>query len=340
MKIKINEIKDKSIWDNFLDSHSPNTFLQTWEWGEAQASLHNKIFRLGIFSDDQLVGLAFVYKIVARRGSFLFCPHGPILNCEIEKVFNDFIVYIKNIASKEKVDFIRMSPLIPNSEKNKQIFFENNFREAPVHMMHPELAWILDISLSEEELFKAMKKRHRNSVSRAKREGVEIIQTQEVEDIDKFYGIYKRTADRQNFVPFSKEYVKKEFKIFLQNNKASLFFAYYNNEIIATAIIIFSHDSGFYHHGASIRKYSNIPASEFLQWSAILECKKRGLSKYNFWGIAPENAKNHPWFGLTKFKKGFGGYSEEYLHVKDLPLSKKYWLNYIIETVRKIKKGY
>jgi lipid II:glycine glycyltransferase (peptidoglycan interpeptide bridge formation enzyme) len=64
------------------------------------------------------------------------------------------------------------------------------------------------------------------------------------------------------------------------------------------------------------------------------------MARYNFWGIAPEGKKNHPWNGLTGFKKGFGGEAHEYLHAQDLPCSPLYILPKTIETIRRIKKGY
>jgi len=36
---------------------------------------------------------------------------------------------------------------------------------------------------------------------------------------------------------------------------------------------------------------------------------------------------------------GFGGQKKEFVKSKDLPLNKKYWLTYIFEKIRKIKRG-
>jgi lipid II:glycine glycyltransferase (peptidoglycan interpeptide bridge formation enzyme) len=118
----------------------------------------------------------------------------------------------------------------------------------------------------------------------------------------------------------------------------SWFFAVYKGETISAAMIIFSGKSGFYHHGASIQRYAKIPASYLLQWAAIGEAKRRGLSEYNFWGVSPEDKPNHPWAGLSLFKKGFGGFPEAYVPAQDLPFTNKYWLNFVIEKVRKIRR--
>ncbi|EKE18972.1 MAG: methicillin resistance protein [uncultured bacterium] len=299
----------------------------------------NQVFTLGIFKAEEIVGVAFVYKINAKRGSFLFCPHGPLIKENWQENFKILFEYLQSLAKKEKADFIRISPLeIKTNEKTS--FFKNlGFLDAPIHM-HPELGWLLDISLSEEQLLANMKKRTRYSINKAKKDGVEIFSMDNASHVEEFYPIYLETAKRQVFVPFSLEYIKKEFEIFSKENKILVFFAKYKGEIITTAMIIYTNGSGFYHHGASIRKYSNITSAELLQWSAILEAKKRGLKLYNFWGISPEDNKNHPWTGVTQFKKGFGGFAEEYVHAQDYPVTLKYWLNYTIETIRRIKRKY
>ncbi|MFH0973158.1 MAG: peptidoglycan bridge formation glycyltransferase FemA/FemB family protein [Patescibacteria group bacterium] len=367
--VNIRQIQSKSQWEEFLNNTAPHTFLQSWEWGLCQEALGNKIFRLGVFENNNLCEIAFVYKIKARRGSFLFCPHlfnyqlsiiYPVKSCKagakqfnrvktisnfqfpISKqiqIFQLFLEEIKKIAKDEKVDFVRISPLMKKTQEAEKMFKKLKFRKAPMHM-HPELAWMLDITPTEEELLKNMKKNTRYSIRKAQKDGVKIVASSNPDDVDAFYNIYQHTADRRNFKPFSKEYIKKEFSIFSQEQKILLFSAFYKNEIIATAMVIYMHGSGFYHHGASIKKYSNIPASELLQWHAIHEAKNRGMKLYNFWGISPETAKKHSWTGLTKFKKGFGGFSEEYLPAQDFILTSKYWLNYIIETGRRIKRGY
>jgi lipid II:glycine glycyltransferase (peptidoglycan interpeptide bridge formation enzyme) len=77
-----------------------------------------------------------------------------------------------------------------------------------------------------------------------------------------------------------------------------------------------------------------------LQWEAIKEAERRGCKVYDFWGFTdPEMFPKHPWAGPTLFKMGFGGYKKKYVKTQDFILSKKYWLNYIIESIRKKKRN-
>ncbi|MEK7143875.1 MAG: peptidoglycan bridge formation glycyltransferase FemA/FemB family protein [Patescibacteria group bacterium] len=76
--IDIKEIKEKTVWEDFLIFAKPKTFLHSWNWGEFNKKLGNKVFYLGIYDDGELAGVALIIKISARRGNFLFCPHGPV----------------------------------------------------------------------------------------------------------------------------------------------------------------------------------------------------------------------------------------------------------------------
>jgi len=334
MTFEIKEIRNKEIWENFLEDCEEKTFLQSWNWGEFNKTMGNKIWRLGIFENSKLVNLILTIEIEAKRGTFLFIPH-----LVSGKYLQVLVNHLKALSREEKADFIRISPVLERNEENIKIFKELGFRDAPIHM-HPEVTWELDIKKPEEELIAQMRKTTRYLIRQAqKNSDIRIEQSLELRDIEKFNQLYQETVDRHHFVPFSLEYLKNEFLAFLQNDQLSIFLGKYKNDLVSGGIFIFWQNIAFYHHGASSLRYPKIPVSYLLLWEAIREAKNRGCKKFNFWGIAPENQRNHPWHGLTLFKMGFGGYKKEYVKTQDLQISKKYWLNFIIEKLRKTKRG-
>ncbi len=109
--------------------------------------------------------------------------------------------------------------------------------------------------------------------------------------------------------------------------------AYFEKKLLAQAFIIFYGKEAVYHYGASTDEGRKYPGAYLIQWHAILETQKRGMSAYNFWGVAPGG---HRFSNLSMFKRGFGGEDFEYLHAQDLIISyPKYAVNYIIEILRK-----
>ncbi|KKT35909.1 MAG: Methicillin resistance protein [Parcubacteria group bacterium GW2011_GWA2_44_12] len=339
MSVSIHPIDDRGEWESFLESAAPQTFLHSWEWGEFNEALGDPVFRVGIYEHGALAGVALIIKVRARRGTFLFCPHGPLIASNQNEHVRALVAYLRALGKKEKAWFVRISSLFPDDSTHRAMFQKIGFRNAPIHM-HSERGWILDITPSEDELLKNMRKDARYAIKKAQKDGVTVTVSRDIADIGHFWSIYQETVARQEFAAFSKKYIVAEFAAFQNFNNALLLFAYYKGEAIAGAMIIFTKNSAFYHHGASTRTHSAISGAHVLQWSAIREAKRRGCNFYNFWGIAPDNKpRNHPWFGLSHFKKGFGGSCEDYLHAQDLVLSPRYYMTYLIERIRRAKRG-
>lgn len=333
--LQIKAIDNKNIWEKFLKEYSPQSLFQSWNWGEV-IKKDQRLRRLGLYKRDELVGIAQVVKVTAKRGTFLHVRHGPILKEWKKSYFEALFNYLKNLGKENNAVFIRISPQLPNTEEYKNFFKEYKFTEAPIHRMDGEVCWVLDLNKPEMELLSGMRKTTRYLIKQAEKLGVAIIKTQNAGSIEEFLKLYDATAERHNFVKHAG--IKEEFEIFTEDNKIMLFEGYYNNRLLASALIIFYNDQAIYHHSASIEQ--KIPVNYLLQWEVIKEAKKRGNKIYNLWGVAPEKSLSHPWRGLTLFKQGFGGRQVEYLHAMDYSLSIKYCATYIIESLRKFWKGY
>ncbi len=348
MNLKLKEITDKKVWEDFLFSVKETTFLQSWNWGEFNKKMGRNIFRYGVFNRNELIATALVFRVEARRGSFVFIPHGPNLQkAEFKfkkKVVKFLLKKLKKIAQKKGDVSVKISPLWKRNKKNKKVFDSLGFREAPLHI-HPEITWKLSLSSPKEDLLMDMRKTTRYLIRKGKRnKDLKVIKSEKIEDVEKFNKIYQLTKDRHDFAPFSLDYLKNQFNSFKSNNQILVFLAEYKGEVLSSGIFVFWNNIGFYHHGASTRSHPKIPSSYLMMWRAIEEAKERGCKKFNFWGTAPlsdseEYDENHPWAGLTLFKMGFGGQSKKYVKTQDFIISPKYWFSFLVEKARKIKRG-
>ncbi len=312
------------------------SFLQSFDYGKMQSLLGNEpLYLLMENEQEEIVAsyLAILFK--AKRGRYLFLPY-PLIN---QEKLETLLVFLENKAREMKVDFLRFSPLLEEGPEHLNWFKWNGFRNAPVHMMHPELLWLLDLSKDERALLADMRKNTRHALKQASKMPIRILSGATEELLKKFYDVHLETSRRQHFVPYSWNYLQAQLETFGSKDELKIYLAEYEGKIIAGAIIMFYGTEGVYHHGASLSEYNKIPGSYLIQWEAIREAKKRGLKRYNFWGVV-ENAPKHPWSGLSFFKQGFGGTGKSLLHCQDKPLTLKYWLNFLVETARRIKRGY
>ncbi len=342
LKIKI--IEDKKIWNDFFSGCREKTFLQSWNWGEFQKKMGNKIWRLGVYDKENLKSISLLLKVEAKRGKFLLIPHGPVIKEktsreEKKEILNSILSEAEKLAKKEKINFLRISPIWERNEENNRIFKEEGFKTAPIHA-HPEASWKLSIEKSEEDLLSEMRKTTRYLIRKAEKEDIRIFQSDSLDDLDKFEKLYDQVVKTQHFVPFSEDYLKKELISFKEDNEISLFFGEYKGKIVASSFVIFNSGIGFYHHAALSPEYRKIPVSYLMQWSAIKEAKRRGCFLYDFWGyVSPKENPNHPWAGPTLFKMGFGGQPYLYVKTQDFPFSFKYYFTSLFEKLRKMKRG-
>lgn len=338
----IQEILDSSKWQNFVVGLDLNTFLHSKNWAEFNYG-KGKIWKLGLFNSfHDLVSVALVIKIKAKRGTFLLVPHGP----QYGKIENEYEVmefwtqYLKKLSQDESCSFFRIQPILVKNEVSQSLFNKLNFRPAPIHM-HTELSSVLDITPSQEDLLLGMRKTTRQMIKKA----LSMVISKElevdfpVEISSEMHQVYKETYLRGGAVAYSPEYIEKEWQVFSRDNKAKLVSISYQGKIISWGLIIIFGNRAFYHQGGNIL-FKNIPNSYLLQWQGILFAKQSGCITYDFWGVSPSQKPNHPWANISLFKRGFGGVDVELLHAQDYIVSNLYWFNWIIEKYRAYRRGF
>jgi len=337
MKYEVKEVENKDEWEKFSLNSSPNTFLQSWNWGVFNESIGRKIFRLGLYQDKKLVGISLLVKHETSIGNYLYCPRGPVLDWKNQTGFDILLREIKKIAKDQRAIFVKLDPLLEESAQNRQIFKERGFKSA-VTFVQVEDAWLLNLNKSEEELLSDMRKTTRYLVRHEPEKGIKVEISDKLADIRKFVDLLYSTASRKNFVNHPKSYYIKQFEILSKGDQMRIFKAVRNNKILAMAVIAFYSDTAYYLHGASVASAGS--AGYPLQWEVIKEAKKRSIKTYNFWGVVKDKNfhPSHPWYGFSLFKRGFGGYKYTYIRAQDLPLSTKYWLYRYAEKARRLSR--
>lgn len=335
MAIESRLLTNKKQWESFLNTRSESNFLQSWNWGVFHERLDQKVIRTGFYDDTKLVGVMLAVVEDAKRGRYLTVPGGPVIDWEDEHQVRAAVDSMEAIAGEQKCVFVRVRPQLPETEKSKAQFKELGFSPAPMHL-HAELTTQLDLTQSEDDLLKNMRKKTRYEVRQAKKLGITVAHTNDPSVVKEFYDLQLKTAERHKFVPFSYEYLNEQFSTFAADNEVLMYRADHDGQLLAQAFIIFYGNEAAYHYGASTDAGRNKPGAYAIQWAAIREAKRRGIKRYNFWGVTHVAETKHRFYGVSVFKRGFGGEDVSYLHAHDLVLNKfAYKKNWLIESVRK-----
>lgn len=320
MKEEFKENLNKEEWNNLvMTSNIDGGFLQSWEWGEFQQSLGRKIFRLVLTKEKNFSVLSLVIiHYLPLKQNYLYLPRGPVVKSKTSDKtdLTDFFLQLKKIAINNRSMFIRIDP----AWKNDELIFQLGFRFSG--QVQPKKTLIINLEPSEEELLATMKPKTRYNIKLAQKHGV-IIKEVTNSQFNEFWNLMIKTCQRDHITCHPKNYYQQQLKI----PQFKLILAYWQNKVIAGAIINDFNKTRTYVHGASDYQFRDKMAPYLLQWEMIKSAKKQGLKFYDFWGIDEANPK---WQGITRFKKGFAPQNlcTEYSGAYDLVLKPTFYQFY------------
>jgi lipid II:glycine glycyltransferase (peptidoglycan interpeptide bridge formation enzyme) len=183
-----------------------------------------------------------------------------------------------------------------------------NLRKTVTNMTFAD-TYIVDLSRSEEEILQAMKPKTRYNIRLAKKRGVRVFPAS-VEMLPAFYDLYRKTATRNGFYLCEYRYFLTLFSSLpcdLDSPEVHLLLAAHGHDLLAGAIITISGRTATYLFGASSSEKRNIMGPYAVHWAAICLARSRGCNTYDMGAVSPTQDPAHPFFGLYRFKTGFGG---------------------------------
>ena len=122
------------------------------------------------------------------------------------------------------------------------------------------------------------------------------------------------TGERDNFGIRPLEYFERMHDC-LGKKHFKLLMARHEGIIIAGIILVMYGNKVWYAYGASSNTKRNLMPNYKLQWEGIKYAKSIGAEIYDFRGVPGvlEDEKDHPEYGLYRFKKGFNATFTEFI---------------------------
>ena len=334
--MKIVTVTEQKQWDDFIKSHKEANFLQSWDFYEFHKSRGKHIVRRAALNDEGEIIAAYAGVVeTAKRGTHLAIAGGPIMDFTKANIVDAIFKDMKEVGKQENCVFVRVRPQLELSEKSLGLMKKLGLKRAPLYLS-VEYAGILDLNKSEEDILAGASQGFRRKLRKAEKNDIKITADTKPESIKEFCKLEKKHAERQKYVAFSGEFLKKQFEAFAKNDEILIYTAKKDGEILAQNFIIFYGPEASYHYGVSSELGTKYSAAPLLHLEAMREARRRGMIRYNLWGIVGENETNHRFYGVSEFKRSFGCEELKYTPAHDMILKPaKYQLTKIIESARK-----
>lgn len=320
MNLKAIQIFEKEKWDQLLQRSIYPSYRQSFEYERSKElngrKVHTFIFEYG---EKEVAGVQYTIK----KSAYNLLSIADILSGFVlaeepnEELVLSMLSHFVAFAKKNRASFVQFNSWLPaqiNNEKTKHAALDELLCKEGWDVTRPgrHTYWI-DLSLSEEELLKKMKRQTRYDV----RQGIKSkIETEVLNDVDeteinKFWLLYKSLGERKEFSMYTEEAFKNELRTLLSAGKASLFIS-----SIEGIKVNYSLASNFgiasYLHGALNPEFKGLKGcpspGPLAQWEMMINAQKQGATIYDM-GFCPGRTpyKEHPSYKIWRFKYGFGG---------------------------------
>jgi len=164
----------------------------------------------------------------------------------------------------------------------------------------------VDLTKSEDELFKSLHSKHRNVIRKAQKNGLNIYNG--IKYKDESYNLIKDTLIRQNQPYMSKDSIEKMNELLGKN--IEFYIIKNQDKVEGSAIILYNKHEAYYLLAGSSMKTS-AGAMNLLVWQIMLDMKKKGVESFDFVGARIKPQTGSKFEGIQRFKSRFGSTLKE-----------------------------
>ncbi|MDY5585043.1 MAG: peptidoglycan bridge formation glycyltransferase FemA/FemB family protein [Arcanobacterium sp.] len=312
------------------------SILQSHIWAQVQKKLGHTVF------EEQGLGWQFLAILEGSKNlKYLYCPYGPI--AEDKNAFLEAISELKKIAAKNNCIFIRFEPITPavtTAQPDAETYLRSLGAEKSPRHIQPDATQLIDLSPDSDMLIKSMNSSNRNIYRNIHKKGVTFRTSQDLNELKFLFKYLDETVARTGFNRQQNDYLQTVAEVLFPANAAKLYFAEYEGEVIAAALVYDFAGTRVYAHAGSSFEHRKLSAGQALVANLIMDAKAEGMDFVDLFGITTSDDPNHPWAGFTSFKKSYGGESVVWPGTWDMPVSKlKYSLYKLAYKAKKKLRG-
>jgi lipid II:glycine glycyltransferase (peptidoglycan interpeptide bridge formation enzyme) len=314
-------VTDRDSWNAYVESAPYRSFPQLWQWGELREAFDWRPLRVAVGEDPSRAPLA-VAQVLVRQVPGLgwrlgYVPRGPVGQLDAPVAREALFAALRSLARTDGVATIKVDPEATVESPLGEALLAPPWRAAA--KVQPPRTRVIDLAPSADELRAALKRKHRQYVNKAERDGIVVERLDgnaHAADVtaamDDFYRIYVHTAERAGFVARARHYYQRVWDLFAPTDHARLAFASRDGERLATLFHFTCGDRAAEAFGGMTDEGAESRANYLLKWASIIGFKEEGFAVYDLWGLATG--------GIAQFKEGFGGRQVDYVGARDLPL--------------------
>lgn len=293
---------DTNKWYDFLLNHpNGNVFQSPYMYEIYDKTLNFQPYIFVAFKDNEIVGLLLSYIQKQIRGPLSYLSSrsviwgGPIVKDNNPEIINQLLIAYDKINIK-KVVYTQIRNLF-STDYCKDVF------DSHVYLFEDHLNILVDLSKSEDDLWKGINSNGRNKIRIAKTKNCLFEVKQDTESLVKCYKILKDIYNKAKLPLNDIEYFINLLKNSDNQVQLKIFTINYGGEIIACRLALLYANLIYDLFAGSDKNYSHLHPNDLITWEIFKWGKNNGYTDFDFGGAG----KPYIAYGVREYKKKFGG---------------------------------
>jgi hypothetical protein len=249
--------------------------------------------KLPFLQERKLQGFRDIANAYGHGGPLVACGAHAAEQSLLAAFEREYVAYGK--AQAFASEFCSLHPLLENADGLSRLGME---------LAQEKEVVVMDLGADETELWRQVRKGHKSSIAKARRENVKIEHVAGNEqNLDAFKALYYATMERVNSAGrwrFPQNYFRNCVEV-LGEARTSLHFARIGEELAVATILMHDFGTAYYHFAGSDPRFNGMGANNLLVYEAALWAKRSGYRHFFLGGGVTAGVDD----SLFIFKSGF-----------------------------------
>jgi lipid II:glycine glycyltransferase (peptidoglycan interpeptide bridge formation enzyme) len=249
------------------------------------------------------------WNVVTIDGAAVFYRKIPFIGTLAKLQRPAHLPYLPKFIMELKKLGIRQISVEPRETTSQEVFssylysLSKFFRILKTPFI-PTKTIIIDLTLSEHDIFSRFTSAKRRAVRRAEKNDLRVVESHNINDL---ISIKSKAAGL--FGGITTHGIDRLWKLVYPQYATILLAQIDHKKTIAGILLLFWNKTTYYWVAGATRKGKKLFAPTLLVWHALKVGKKKKCTQFDFIGVWDERKPHQfpEWKGFTKFKEGFGG---------------------------------
>jgi len=296
----------RESWNSFLERFPDGNFEQCFEYGEIsrRAFPRSHVVRFAAMRGDEVLGLVQgTYSRYFGFGMSLGVMRGPVVDLSLSdsvEVAERLLRALDDYARERRI--IEGRVLVP-----EEWGFDGVFRSFGYSLVGGLNEYVVSLDGGIDRVWRSISHNKRRNIRKAMREGVEVVESRDREDLLKFYSMLRAAERRGGFSSYPLSWFEAVWSVY-RPELSRVFLARWKGKDIAGVFTVVHGGTVYALAAGSFSEWWRVRPNDIMHWRVMEWACRNGYSRY-YMGLVsdpPPKEGSSAW-GVWRWKREWRG---------------------------------